>query len=669
MTTAFFRGRGPVSTNDLLQRLLQGPLRNLEPIEQELFRLRFELCLNDALRPLGKLYGERKDYESVVARFAEIVAHAYARRPADLRLLDLRREAQPDWFQHSTMIGYVCYADRFAGSLDGVAEKIPYLRELGVTYLHLMPLLKPRPGSNDGGYAVMSYRQVNPDLGTMDDLAALAARLRDEGISLCIDLVCNHTAKEHRWAQRAMDGDAAYQDYYLMFADRTLPDRYEQTLPEVFPDFKPGNFTYYEEIERWVWTTFHEYQWDLNYANPAVFAEMLDIILFLANQGVEVLRMDAVAFMWKRMGTDCQNQPEAHYLLQAFRALSRIAAPALLLKAEAIVAPERLIHYLGRGLAANKECELAYHNQLMVLMWSALAERRAVLMTHALQQMPETPSGCSWVTYARCHDDIGWAISDEDAAGVGLSGAMHRAFLSDFYSGRFPGSFARGATFQFNPRTGDRRINGSMASLAGLEVAQESQDGQQIEFAVRRILLLHNLLFAFGGIPLIYMGDELGLPNDYSYLNDANLAGDNRWIHRPRMDWNRAADRRANRQDGQSVAAQIFQAILSLVAARKATPALHAQAGSHAIWTGNDHVFGLLRDSPRGRVLVLANVSEEVRAVSGQRLQELGFDSYLVDLISGKLVESWPELALEPYEAFWLGRQSRTNEGRLAFFD
>lgn len=665
MSIVHIASRRAATVDDLLQRLLRGPLRELEPIEQEIFRVRYELYLVDALRPLQKLYGERKEYESAIARFVEIAAQAYARRSPDLRLLDLRRQAEPDWFQKAEMIGYVCYADRFAGDLRGVVEKIPYLKELGVTYLHLMPLLKPRPAPNDGGYAVMDYRQVDPRLGTMADFAELATALRRDGISLCIDLVCNHTAKEHRWAQAAMAGDRVYQDYYHTFADRALPDRYERTLPEVFPEFKSGNFTYYEEMDRWVWTTFHDYQWDLNYGNPAVFAEMLETILFLANQGVEVLRMDAVAFMWKRMGADSQNEPEAHYLLQAFRALSRMAAPGLLLKAEAIVPPEDLIHYLGRGQATNKECELAYHNQLMVLMWSALAERRAVLMTHALQQMPETPTGCAWVTYARCHDDIGWAVSDEDAAGVGLSGVMHRAFLSEFYSGRFPGSFARGATFQFNPRTGDRRISGSMASLAGLEVAQESQDWRQIELAVRRILLLHNLMFAFGGTPLIYMGDELAMLNDYSYLQEPDKVEDNRWLHRPRMDWKKAS----SRHDADSVTGQMFQSILALVAARKATPALHAQAGSFAVWTHNEHVFGLLRDSPRGRLLVLANVSEEVQTVPGLRLQELGFGGLLTDRITGQQLDAWPSLSLEPYECVWLSAPSRQDAGRLAHYD
>ncbi len=631
--------------------LQQGPLRELEPLEQEIFRTRLALYLADVERPLRLLYAHLPNYAHWLERFMTIAARAYAARSPDLRLLDLRRTHQPDWFQQPNMVGYVAYPDRFAGDLRGVAAKIPYLQELGVTYLHLMPLLKPRPGANDGGYAVMDYRAVRDDLGTMDDLAALAAQLRQHDISLCIDLVCNHTAKEHEWAQKAMAGDPIYQNYYFMFPDRTLPDQYERTVREIFPEFKPGSFTYYPQVDKWVWTTFNEFQWDLNYANPAVFAEMLDTLLFLANQGIEVLRLDAVAFMWKRLGTDCENQPEAHAILQAFRALSRLAAPGLLLKAEAIVPPPQLVPYLGRREATNKECEVAYHNVFMVMLWSSLAERKVALMTHALQQMPAIPSGASWLTYVRCHDDIGWAVTEEDAAAVGLNGYLHRSFLSDFYSGRFPGTFARGATFQFNPKNNDRRISGSLASLAGLEIALEKEDWHEADLAVRRIILLHSMILAFGGIPLLYMGDELGLLNDNSYLNDPHLAADNRWLHRPWMDWDLAE----KRHDWQSVYGRIFQSVAQLVQARKRTPALHAQAAAYPVWTHNESVFGLLRESPRGRILVLGNFSERPQTVPVHRVQELGFGGQRHDLIGGEAVSTWQDVILDPYGTVWLG--------------
>ena len=634
---------------EISEELVQGPLRLLEPLEQEIFLIRLRTGWRDVERPLSKLYGRHPHYQTWLHKLIHIVAQAYAQRPRDLRLLDLQRVSEPDWFQQSHMLAYVCYTDRFADNLQGVRDKIPYLKELGVTYLHLMPLLQPRQGANDGGYAVQDYRQINEKLGTMADLAELATELRANGMSLCIDLVCNHTAKEHKWARKAMAGDTTYQEYYLVFPDRTLPDQYEQTVREVFPDFAPGNFTYYEQMGKWVWTTFNEYQWDLNYTNPAVVAEMLDIMLYLANQGVEVLRLDAVAFMWKRMGTDCENQPEAHFILQAFRALSRMAAPGLLLKAEAIVSPPQLVPYLGRGEAANKECELAYHNVFMVMLWSALAERKVALLTHALQNMPAIPSGTSWCTYVRCHDDIGWAVTEEDAAGVGLNGYAHRAFLSDFYTGRFEGTFARGTTFQFNPKTNDRRVNGSLASLAGLEVALEKGDAAEVDLAVRRILLLHNLIFAFGGIPLLYMGDELGLLNDESYLEDEALAADGRWLHRPKMDWQVAE----KRWDYGSVNGRIYQSLRQLIQARQRTSTLHAQASRIPVWTHNDHVFGLVRESPRGRVLILANFTEAGQAVSYERLAHLGFAGQLINHLNEPF-EGWHEVWLQPYQAVWL---------------
>lgn len=633
------------------EQVAQDPtFAKLHKYKQHQFFQRLAVYWEDLIRPLYPLYSHREDFESWLADTITAVGRAYAHRPHDLYLLDEKRLLQPDWFQQSNMLGYVAYTDRFAGNLKGVAKKIDYLNELGVTYLHLMPLLAPRPGANDGGYAVMDYRQVDPKLGSMKDLAALATKLRRSNISLCIDLVCNHTAKEHEWAQKARAGDVNYQNYYLMFPDRSLPDAYEQTLREIFPDFKAGNFTYYEALDKWVWTTFNEYQWDLNYQNPAVFTEMLEIMLYLANQGVEILRLDAVAFMWKRMSTDSENQPEAHLILQAFRALSRLAAPGLLLKAEAIVSPPQLIPYLGRGVAANKECHLAYHNVLMVMLWSCLAERKAVLATKALQNMPPIPSGASWVTYVRCHDDIGWAITEEDAAQVGLDGFAHRSFLSDFYTGRFRGTFAAGTTFQFNPRTNDRRVNGSLASLAGLETAVANANRSDIEMAIRRILLLHNLILAYGGIPLIYMGDEIGLLNEHSYLEDPDLANDSRWIHRPYMDWKKAAER----HEPETITGRIYLGLCQLIQARKRTAVLHAETAVYPVWTYNDHVFGLLRDNPRGRLLILANVTEADQTVSRDRLGELGFTGLLLNRLTEQPIDLWQDLTLEPYQVVWL---------------
>ncbi len=632
-------------------------LKKLTKTEREIFHGRVAQQLPDARYALAQLYGDHPDFDDWLQKFLDLVTHAYARRSLDLRVLDIKRNQQSDWYQRADQVGYICYVDRFAGDLQGVIEKIPYLQELGVTYLHLMPLLQPRPEPSDGGYAVQDYRAIDRRLGTMRDLKALTQALHEVGISLCTDLVCNHTAEEHEWAQKALAGDSQYQDYYFVFPDRTLPDQYDQHLREIFPETDPGNFRFYADMPigegqtgGWAWTTFHDYQWDLNYQNPAVFGEMLDIILNLANHGVEIIRMDAVAFMWKKLGTLCENLPEAHAILQAFRTLTLIACPSLIFKAEAIVAPEDVAPYFGQGRMAGKECEIAYHNSLMVLLWSMLAEQKAVLATYSLQRLPQMPSNAAWVTYVRCHDDIGWAITDENAAAVGLHGFWHRSFLSDFYSGEFPQSWARGDVFQFNPQTLDRRISGAGASLAGLEIAQEQDDAHLQDLAVRRLLLIHSVIFMYGGIPLIYMGDELGLTNDYSYQDDPERQDDNRWLQRPWMDW-ALAEKRTNLY---TTAGRLFQGIKHLAEVRKQSYMLHADTAVSPLWTHNDHVFALERRSPRGRLLLLANVTDQPQTVAGTRLTALGYGQSLRDELTNRTYPGWLDLTLDPYQTVWL---------------
>jgi amylosucrase len=568
---------------------------------------------------LGRLYPDHADELDTVLR--ERVAHHVTARPDDLFLRDLQREAEPDWFQRATMAGYVAYADRFAVTLSGVVDHLDYLDELGITYLHLMPLLRPRRGENDGGYAVVSFDEVDPRLGTIDDLRDLAGALHARDANLCIDLVVNHTAAEHPWALAARAGDDHYRQYYRFFPDRTMPDRYEQTLREVFPTFAPGNFTWLPDAEHWVWTTFNEYQWDLDWSNPHVLLEMIAVMLRLSDVGIDVLRLDAVPFLWKQEGTDCENLPEVHVLLRTLRAIMAVASPATIFKAEAIVPPDRLTEYLGAGDPPQRECELAYHNQLMVLLWSSLATGDALLMANSLRRVTAIPAHASWVTYVRCHDDIGWAVTDEAAASVGWDGRSHRQFLNDFYSGDFRGSFARGAVFQFNPETGDGRISGSAASLCGIETALESGSDADLDLACRRLELVYATAACFGGVPLLYMGDELGLRNDASYLDEPALADDNRWMHRPRMDWTIAA-----RRSGDTIEARLFAMFRSLLADRAATPALHGGAGVEVLTLPSPSLFGFVRHHPvAGRFAMLANFGREVATAD---LAALGFEGW-----------------------------------------
>lgn len=602
------------------------------------FAARLEAHLPDLRATLGRVYGDAAP--DVADRLVAIARAAHAERPDDLRALDDQRLREPDWFQRPSMAGYAAYTDRFADTLRGVGERAAYLRDLGVGYLHLMPLLTPRPAPNDGGYAVMDYRSVRPDLGDVDDLRALTTTLRAEGISLCLDLVLNHVAREHAWAAAARAGDPDRRAYFHVHEDRAVPDAFEATLPEVFPDFAPGNFTFDDELDAWVWTTFNHYQWDLDWSNPAVLCEFADIILALANVGVEVFRLDAIAFLWKRLGTDCQNQPEVHELTRALRTVARVAAPAVAFKAEAIVGPADLPAYLGVGEHAGRVSDLAYHNGLMVQVWSMLASGEVGLATHALQQLPQPPSTTAWITYVRCHDDIGWAIADDDARAVGIDPHAHRRFLSDWYSGSFPGSWARGLVFQHNEVTGDRRISGSTASLAGLEAGDPG--------AAARILLAYAVVCSFGGIPVVWMGDELGLLNDAGWADDPTHADDNRWVHRPRMPW----DVVAAGEDPHGITAGLRH----LLGVRAGLPHLHA-ASPTEIWDPRDpRVLLVVRRHPDGPLLAAHNVSDEEAWVAADVLLWLGLDpADLRDALTGAAPSVRDgAVRLGPYAAAWL---------------
>lgn len=608
--------------------------------------------LPDLRDALLAVYGDTGLVERVEALMADALK---ARRP-ELRHRDTQRLLRPDWFQRESEVGYAAYTELFAGTLAGISERIGYLNELGVTYLHLMPLLLPRPAPNDGGYAVADYDQVRPDLGTMSDLENLAGALHAAGISLTLDLVLNHVAREHRWAAAAREGAERYRRYFHIFDNREMPDRYERSLPEVFPASAPGNFTFDSEADGWIWTTFNSWQWDLDWSNPDVFMEFASIVLSLANRGVDCLRLDAIAFIWKRIGTDCQNQPEVHAITQALRAMTRIVAPATIFKAEAIVAPEIVTDYLGRGDRAGKVSDLAYHNSLMVQAWSTLATRDGRLAEKALSSMRPKAITTAWATYLRCHDDIGWAIDDRDASSLGLSGPAHRSFLADFYSGAFPDSFATGSNFQSNPGTGDRRTSGSAASLAGIESALDAQPGQSTEIwtadlrlAVSRLLCAYAFVIGFGGLPIIYMGDELGLRNDYSYLGVEGRAGDNRWMHRPSMPWDRAE----LRNQAGTIEESVYSGLRSILAARKRLPGLHGAVES-AVSAGSDPAILVVgRRHAAGDVVQVYNFSERDAWVAWGELGEPS--DRVVEEISGAPSDyAGDGFVVSPYAYHWL---------------
>ncbi|WP_322409056.1 alpha-amylase family protein [Microbacterium invictum] len=582
----------------------------------------------------AQLYGDRDDGREALAEVIAAAAAGWRDRPTELKQLDAQRTAHPNWFLSERMLGGVCYVDRYAGTLAGIRAQIPYFQELGLTYLHLMPLFDSPEGNNDGGYAVSSYRKVDPPLGTMADLAALSADLRAAGISLVLDFIFNHTSNEHEWARKAVAGDPDYEDFYLIFPDRTMPDRYEETVREIFPDDHPGAFVQLPD-GRWIWATFYHFQWDLNYANPRVFRAMAQEMMFLANQGVEVLRMDAVAFIWKRLGTLCESLPEAHLLLRAFNLVLRLAAPSVLFKSEAIVHPDEVITYISPD-----ECQLSYNPLQMALGWEALATRDARLLQKALEERHALPPGTSWVNYVRSHDDIGWTFADEDAAELGIDGYPHRRFLNDFYVGRFEGTFSRGEPFQENPKTGDARVAGTTASLAGIEAGDPGGED--------RVILAHALALSSGGIPLIYLGDEVGQLNDYGYRDDPAHADDSRWVHRPRRD-ERAY---ASRHDLSTVAGRIATRLQALIHARQRSPEFAASNPLVPFRTPFPQVVGFQRVDVESTVLVLGNVGDSTVLIEPDTFS--GFRPDASDIVSHSPVVLTGGLMLPAHGVVWL---------------
>lgn len=636
--------------NPAMANLLAHLLAHLPPEQHEETRLRFSARGPVLLDRLQKLYGHERDFSEWLSRLLNTMGQLQATRPDALRKLDRERALQPDWFLTQHALGYCAYVDRLAGNLKGVREKITHLQELGVTYLHLLPFLRTRDGENDGGFAVASFEEVEPALGTKQDLRDLTDALRAAGISLCSDFILNHVADTHPWAQAAINGDPKAMAFFHTFPDRQQPEIFERTLKQVFPHAAPGNFSYSSSLQRWVWATFYPYQWDLNYANPEVFSAMAAALLHLANQGIEAFRLDSTAYLWKRAGSDCMNQPEAHWILQAMRCIVDIAAPGVLLKAEAIVPTRELPAYLGGGDVAAHECHLAYHSTLMAAAWVALTEQKVDMVRKVMRATPALPAGTSWLTYVRCHDDIGWNVLRPEAELDNDDGASRLARASRFLSGE-EGSYARGKAFQTTDGAAVHGTNGMASALTGFSSASTAAE---LDIAKRRLLLLYGLAFCFGGMPLIYMGDELAQDNDGAYLDDPARADDSRWLQRPFLD----PDAFAARHDAGGTAGSVYRAVCFLLQRRRCLPELAATSARTLLESGNEAVLAFARGefsaptANSGCLIYLANFSEQNIRVDLAKMTGIGAPNGWQDLLSQ---DSMQDIAhLEPWSQMWL---------------
>ena len=533
--------------------------------------------------------------------FCGMLERSFNSRKASLHVLDAKRLDDPDWFRSNKLMGMMLYVNAFAGNLKGVRGKLSYLEECGVNYLHLMPLLESPKGRSDGGYAVADFRSVQPELGTMGDLESLADDCREKGISLCLDFVMNHTSEDHAWARAARAGDEIAQSRYFFYDNWDEPNRYEQTVPQVFPTTAPGNFTWLEDCRKVVMTTFYPYQWDLNYANPMVFNDMTENMLYLANRGINVIRLDAVPYIWKELGTSCRNLPQVHTLVRLMRLACEIVCPSVLLLGEVVMEPAKVVPYFGSP--ESPECHMLYNVTTMATTWHTLATRDVRLLRHQLDQISALPTDCLFQNYLRCHDDIGWGLDYPWLRQFGMEEVAHKKYLNDWFTGKWPGSRSRGELYNDDPRLGDARLCGTTASLCGLESAQTPEE---TELALACNIMLHAWMLTQSGIPVLYSGDEIGQLNDNDYHQNPDRCADSRYLHRGDFDWEKAE----LRKDTRTYQGKLFAALRRLETIRSEESVFRSDARVSTFDTGNHPVLGIRRDWQDSHFIGLFNFSK-----------------------------------------------------------
>lgn len=600
-------------------------------------------------RRMGRHYDELKWlycelYEGGIEKFQELCGLMEQRsreRDEKFRRLDRKREENPDWYKRSDMVGMMMYTDAFAGTLKGVKEKLGYITECGVRCLHLMPLLDSPVVNNDGGYAVSDFTKVKESLGTMADLKELAEECHRRSISLCLDFVMNHTSEEHEWARRARAGEKEYQDRYFFFDSYDIPAQYEKTCPQVFPTTAPGNFTWLEDVRKYVMTTFYPYQWDLNYANPDVFNIMVDNLLNLANHGVDVLRIDAVPYIWKELGTSCRNLPQVHTIVRMLRMICEVVCPSVLLLGEVVMEPARVAPYFGT--VEKPECHMLYNVTTMASIWHTLATGKVSLLKHQLDVINGLPGEYVFLNYLRCHDDIGWGLEYSWLQKEEMEEVPHKKFLNAYFTGNWPGSMARGELYNDDPASGDARLCGTTASLCGLEAAEESGNPEALNQALACDLMLHACMMTLSGIPMLYSGDEIGELNDYSYKSDPAKAADSRYVHRGKFHWE-AAERRKEQGAVEQV---LFDGIGKLERLRRDSRAFLSTASVRTAETHDPALLCLVRELEGEKLTAVFNFSREPRTAW---IRE-GGDCR--DLLSGERLEA-ENVAMGPFQARWL---------------
>ena len=598
-----------------------------ENAAKKTYQKRFERHFDE----LRWLYMELYDNSSMFAELCDKMEIFYQDRKKDLKALDKKREEHQDWYKQNDMLGMMFYIDNFAGNMKGVQSRLDYIEQCNVNYVHLMPFLETPKGRSDGGYAVSDFRKVQENLGSMEDLEDLTGACHKKGINVCMDFVMNHTSEDHEWAKKAREGDGEYMSRYFFFENSYIPSLYEQTVPQVFPTTAPGNFTYLPDQKHFVMTTFYPYQWDLNYKNPRVFNEMMYNFLFLANKGIDIIRIDAVPYIWKELNTPCRNLPQVHTIVRMMRMISEIVCPGVLLLGEVVMEPEKIVPYFGT--VEKPECHMLYNVTTMATTWHTVATRDVRLLKKQLDIVNALPKDYVFLNYLRCHDDIGWGLDYGALKSEGIGERSHKKYLNDYFQGYTGDSNSRGELYNADPVTGDARFCGTTASMCGVEKAGFEQDEAAMGKAIQMDVMLHAYMFMQSGIPVLYSGDEIGQVNDYTYKEDPDKAPDSRYIHRGAMNWELAG----NISKKGTVEEKIFHRLERLEQIRKKEKVFVSNADTWTIDTWDASVLCIARCLEGEKIIGLFNFSEfdktawinetdgdYVELISGEEMKPIG---------------------------------------------
>ena len=619
----------------------QPVLKAPDIVDNNNYKKRFEKH-HDELR---WLYMELYNNGAMFAELCDNMERFYKERNKTLKNADISRESNKDWYRQNDMLGMMFYIDNFAENIKGVEAKLDYIEQCNVNYIHLMPFLESPEGRSDGGYAVSDFRKVQERLGSMEDLENLTYACHQKGINVCMDFVMNHTSEEHEWARRARQGDGEYMSRYFFFDNFDIPSQYEKTVPQVFPTTAPGNFTWLPDSGHFVMTSFYPYQWDLNYKNPRVFNEMMYHFLYLANRGIDIIRIDAVPYIWKELNTQCRNLPQVHTIVRMMRMISEIVCPGVLLLGEVVMEPEKVVPYFGT--VEKPECHMLYNVTTMATTWHTVATRDVRLLKRQLDIVNALPKDYVFLNYLRCHDDIGWGLDYSTLEGEGIQERSHKKYLNDYFQGYAGGSASRGELYNADPVTGDARFCGTTASMCGIEKAGFEQNTTEMEKAIQLDVMLHAYMFMQSGIPVLYSGDEIGQVNDYTYKENPNRAADSRYIHRGVMNWELAA----NRFDLDTVEGKLFNRLEILEQIRKREKAFVSNADTWTVDTGDHSILCIGRYFAGEKIMGVFNFSEYNKTAWIHVA-----DGMYTDLVSGKEMQL-DKVSLPAYGFYYLKKK------------